>query len=132
MTADKTPTPRTALDQFNEFAGEDKESPLERLRFFCSIAMQGQDWLDVEQFFIAVETELAAKTLELAEAKAEAERLREDAERYRWLKERADEVCVTYSRLASEDECYSGKALDAAIDAARAQGGERERRNEQS
>jgi hypothetical protein len=47
------PTP--VLQKFNELMGDDKESPLERLRFFCSLAMNGQDWLDVEPFFAALE-----------------------------------------------------------------------------
>jgi hypothetical protein len=29
-------------------------SPIESLRFYCSLAMKGQDWLDVEPFFDAV------------------------------------------------------------------------------
>lgn len=33
--------------------------PLEKLRFFCSLAMTGQDWLDVEQFFDEVSAALA-------------------------------------------------------------------------
>lgn len=35
-------------------------SPLERLRFFCSLAMSGQDWLDVEPLFDAIEGRPAA------------------------------------------------------------------------
>lgn len=52
---------KTALEMFNEIEAqcdaEDKLklSSLERLRFFCSLAMSGQDWLDVEPFFQAVE-----------------------------------------------------------------------------
>ena len=51
----------SALERFDEIEArcdaEDKLSlsPLERLRFFCSLAMSGQDWLDVEPFFQAVE-----------------------------------------------------------------------------
>lgn len=45
---------RTAKEQFDELAVEDT-TPLERLRFFCSLAMSGQDWLDVEPFFADVE-----------------------------------------------------------------------------
>lgn len=32
----------------------DEPSALERLRFFCSLAMDGQDWLDAEPFFDAL------------------------------------------------------------------------------
>lgn len=41
----------SALDQFKEFEGDDEECPLERLRFLCSLALSGQDWIDVEPFF---------------------------------------------------------------------------------
>lgn len=30
---------------------KEEQSPLERLRFFCSLAMSGDDWLDAEMFF---------------------------------------------------------------------------------
>lgn len=49
---DAEPVP--ALLRFNELRGDDYESPLERLRFFCSLAMSGQDWLDVEPFLDAL------------------------------------------------------------------------------
>ena len=41
----------SALDSFKECGGHEEPNPLERLRFFCSLAMSGQDWLDVEPFF---------------------------------------------------------------------------------
>ena len=41
---------QTALEKFVECGGWDEVDPVERLRFFCSLAMVGQDWLDVEQF----------------------------------------------------------------------------------
>lgn len=44
-----------ALERFNLVRGEEEPDPLERLRFFCSLAMNGQDWLDSEQFFDDVE-----------------------------------------------------------------------------
>lgn len=42
----------TALEKYREFYedGDDMDA-IERLRFFCSLAMQPQDWLDVESFF---------------------------------------------------------------------------------
>lgn len=46
----QTLRPKTALEKFHEHNGNELD-PLERLRFFCSLAMSGQDWLDVEQFF---------------------------------------------------------------------------------
>lgn len=48
---------KSTLEQFNELIGDDKESPIERLRLFCSIAMNNQDWLDVEPFFDALATQ---------------------------------------------------------------------------
>lgn len=56
MTANysgQTSTP-TAKQCFDKLMGDEKESPIERLRFFCSLAMAGQDWLDVEPFFEAL------------------------------------------------------------------------------
>jgi hypothetical protein len=46
----------TALSQFNKFWSDedDGSDPVERLRAFCSFAMKGQDWLDVEPFFDAL------------------------------------------------------------------------------
>ena len=46
---------KTALQRFTECDGWEELDPIERLRFFCSCAMTGQDWLDVEQFFDEVE-----------------------------------------------------------------------------
>ena len=43
---------KTALEQFNACGGNEEPDPLERLRFFCSLAMKGQDWLDVEPFLM--------------------------------------------------------------------------------
>ena len=47
---------QTALMKFEKYREElENESALERLRFFCSLAMNGRDWLDVEEFFIVLE-----------------------------------------------------------------------------
>lgn len=57
-----------AIRGYERFMDEDEETdPIERLRFFCSIAMNGRDWLDVEQFFSAV---LAERTKKDAALKA--------------------------------------------------------------
>ena len=48
-----------AKARFYEFGGGEEPDPLERLRFFCSLAMHGQDWIDVEPFFDDVQTLLA-------------------------------------------------------------------------
>jgi len=47
---------QTTLEKFYKFSGDEEPDPLERLRFFCSLVMKGQDWLDVEQFFDDVKT----------------------------------------------------------------------------
>lgn len=45
---------KSALVRFAECKGYDENNPIERLRFYCSLAMTGRDWLDVEQFFDAL------------------------------------------------------------------------------
>ena len=52
-----------AKARFYEFGGYEDPDPLERLRFFCSLAMNGQDWLDVEPFFDDVQTLLPTTPL---------------------------------------------------------------------
>jgi hypothetical protein len=43
---------QTAKQKYDEYMADDKEpDAIERLRFFCAQAMNGQDWLDVEPFF---------------------------------------------------------------------------------
>lgn len=49
-----------ALHRFDEAAAEGMV-PTARLRYFCSLAMSGQDWMDVEPFFDAVESPRAAE-----------------------------------------------------------------------
>ena len=55
--------PVSALSRYSETAAEgpviDMVDALERLRFFCSLAMTEGDWLDVEPFFDDAEQELA-------------------------------------------------------------------------
>ena len=49
----------TALESYREHVGiADECDALERLRFFCSCAMNGQDWLDSEPFFEAVRKQI--------------------------------------------------------------------------
>lgn len=43
---------RRSLEEYNDLMeGAEEPDTIERLRFFCSIAMLGNDWLDVEPFF---------------------------------------------------------------------------------
>ena len=101
----------TALAQFENNGATEGLSPLERLRFFCSLAMSGQDWLDVEPFFAALE----------ADSK--------DAERYRWLRRftgagrttRGLQQFVLSPPQPGERDLFRGSVaqhLDSAIDAA--------------
>lgn len=45
---------RPAKQRFDECGAAEECGPIERLRFFCSLAMDTQDWLDVEPFFDAL------------------------------------------------------------------------------
>lgn len=47
---------RSVLPDYREIMDEsaDDMNAVERLRFFCSLAMNGQNWLDVEPFFEAI------------------------------------------------------------------------------
>ena len=47
------------LELYNEcMEGEKGINSVEKLRFFCSLAMHGDDWLDVEPFFDGVQAEI--------------------------------------------------------------------------
>jgi len=49
---DQSPTPGYALARYRAaMDGEHEVDPIERLRFYCSLAMGAQDWLDSEPFF---------------------------------------------------------------------------------
>jgi hypothetical protein len=41
---------KTAKERFHDLGGDTENSPIERLRFFCSLAMNGKDWIDAELF----------------------------------------------------------------------------------
>lgn len=53
-TSMRSETRQTAKQQFDEHMAGESATPIERLRFFCSLAMEGQDWMDVEPFFDAL------------------------------------------------------------------------------
>lgn len=55
MRSPPKPVP-SALATFESNGETDELNPIERLRYFCSLAMDGQDWLDVEPFFDALYT----------------------------------------------------------------------------
>lgn len=51
--------------------GCDEPEALERLRFFCSLGLRGQDWLDVEPFFDDMKAQIAARDARIARREAE-------------------------------------------------------------
>jgi hypothetical protein len=54
---DSVQVPESAQQQYDRFMSEgDERSPVERLRFFLSLALKGQDWLDVESFLDDLES----------------------------------------------------------------------------
>lgn len=69
-SADQTERAKHKYDEFMQ-GDENEHDPLERLRFFCSLAMNGQDWLDVEPFFddvAALQGEMIAATKDVSAA----------------------------------------------------------------
>jgi len=68
LTALIAPKPPALVRYHDDMAGCDPEdNPLERLRFFCSLAMAGQDWIDVEPFFNDVTERLGPQRVLTAE-----------------------------------------------------------------
>ena len=63
-----------ALDRYKSCVtgNEIEPNPVERLRFFLSMALTGQDWLDVEQFIDDVNDELAAAKAEIEQMKVKS------------------------------------------------------------
>lgn len=56
----------TALEQYVLYMQDDDEpEPLEKLRFFLSLALNDQDWLDVEAFINEVEAQISGLKLAL-------------------------------------------------------------------
>ena len=70
--AERVPPANTAKQCYDEMKqeGEEPDDPVERLRFFCSLAMRGEDWLDVEPFFDAILAVPAPKPPTAAEVMA--------------------------------------------------------------
>lgn len=53
--ADEAVAALSAKQRYDAYEIEKEESePIERLRAFCSLAMSGQDWIDVEPLFDAI------------------------------------------------------------------------------
>jgi hypothetical protein len=74
----------SAQERYDELkAGEDAMNAVDRLRFFCSLAMNGQDWIDVEPYFDGVTAELAALRADAEKWQAERAELYREQERLR-------------------------------------------------
>lgn len=62
---------KTSYQKFVEVEIEEpllkNESAFERLRFFCSLAMSSQDWIDSERFFDDREKDLKKLSINTAE-----------------------------------------------------------------
>ena len=74
-TMKSLPPVTTAKARFDNAGGHEETDPIERLRFFCSKAMSGQDWLDVEPFFDAPIAEPGTLAAKLAELEGQTENL---------------------------------------------------------
>lgn len=58
-----------AIDAYEMYMADDEESnPVERLRFFLSLALKDQDWIDVEKFIDDVSNHIAKAEQRAAEA----------------------------------------------------------------
>jgi hypothetical protein len=67
----------STIDKFNELGGNEETEPLERLRFFCSLAMRNKDWLEVEPFFDDITKQLADQAATIAQLELKVGRLRD-------------------------------------------------------
>ena len=57
-----------AIDAYEMYMADDEESnPVERLRFFLSLALKDQDWIDVEKFIDDVSNHIAKAEQRVAE-----------------------------------------------------------------
>jgi len=62
----------SAMARYSEaMEGEEENDPVERLRFFLSIALHGLDWLDVEKFITDITTARASSEAEIARLRSE-------------------------------------------------------------
>lgn len=58
-----------AIDAYEMYMADDEEgNPVERLRFFLSLALKGQDWIDVEKFIDDVSNHIAKAEQRVVEA----------------------------------------------------------------
>ena len=60
------PARKTAKQEYDEHTKGETLPPIQALRFFCSLAMNGQDWLDVEPFFEALRRKVQPQASEAA------------------------------------------------------------------
>ena len=57
------------IDEFKELGGYDEKDPLERLKFFCSLGLCSEDWLEVESFFIDAQDKITDLEHQLSNCK---------------------------------------------------------------
>lgn len=82
----------TAKARFDKAGGHEEPDPIERLRFFCSKAMSGQDWFDVERLFndVVAERDALNGRLNCAEENEKRERNYRISEVEKWKRNAED------------------------------------------
>jgi hypothetical protein len=104
-----------ARQRFDDTGGREEPDPVERLRFFCSLAMNKQDWLDVEAFFDDVLAE-RQKNAALAASRLEQEPA-EPAQELKPLNGLTKEEALAWARglrADSPEYCSCGDRLKVA------------------
>ncbi|MBY4947046.1 hypothetical protein K6V92_10490 [Cupriavidus respiraculi] len=108
----------TAKQRYDESGcAQEETSPLDRLRFFCSLAMTCQDWLDAEPFFDALPEQPAEEARGVGDVRQRFERIK----RLALDAGGQGALPVPQSLQKIVRECIDGAALLAAPAAATAQ-----------
>lgn len=55
---------KSNLQKFYDLRADEISDPLERLRFFCSLCMNQEDWIEVELFFSDIEAHYIPRKIE--------------------------------------------------------------------
>lgn len=59
----ETASNKNSIEEYNESEDIKSENALERLRYFCSLSMSQDDWVNVGSFFVELEKQLAESVL---------------------------------------------------------------------
>lgn len=97
---------KTAKQRYDELEVDKEETdPLERLRAFCSLAMSGEDWLDVEPFFDAVKAQrdTGLKDHEIAQVVTKLRDIAKEFHATQQLRDRIGNVIVPALKAAHEN-----------------------------